>query len=186
MKRALCVALPLAALACSEPTPPSRADTYPFADVGDVFHWPPERLPVRFYAPPQGNLPVVVQQAIDGWASLFLYGEFTGELVGDSAQADVIVYPDSSGSCVDRTQLPPTDASNRFTEPFRVWLCVVMAARLPRHAIHEVGHALGLFQHSLDPLDIMYAPPDVAQPSERDRRTVQVLYHTSPTLFPPP
>lgn len=206
MTRALCVALPLAALACSEPTPPSRADTYPFAFGGDVFHWPAERLPVRFYAHPTGNLPEVVRRAINGWALLVLYGEFTGQLVSDSIAADVIVYADSApdvppdpgppvNACTGVTSFPPIDADNRYTGPLHIHLSAqpgpgITAAHVQacmrRTAIHEVGHALGLFQHSLDPGDIMYAPPAVGQPSERDRRTVEVLYHTPPTLFPAP
>ena len=63
-------------------------------------------------------------------------------------------------------------------------------ARLQHHnvvTIHEVGHALGLFQHSTDSLsDIMASPPRVSLPSDGDRRTVEVLYHTPATLSPPP
>jgi predicted Zn-dependent protease len=51
--------------------------------------------------------------------------------------------------------------------------------------IHEFGRALGLLQNSPSPLDIMYITPTVAFPSSRDRRTVEVLYHTTATVVPP-
>jgi len=211
VKRALC-AVTLLTLACSEPTPPSRAGTYGFSVGSDVFHWPADRLPVRFHAQPTGNLPFLVQRAINVWQGLFLYGEFTGELVTDPIDADVLVQADGAPD-VPPDQGPPVNAcsgnihspgsppgtvtwdplTNVIDGPLHIDLQVFqgyspgqVAACLRRTAIHEVGHALGLFQHSEDRLDIMYAPPEAAEPSERDRRTAEVLYHTPPTLFPPP
>ena len=45
-----------------------------------------------------------------------------------------------------------------------------------------MGHALGIFAHSPDPEDIMFADPEVELPSARDRRTAEAVYHTPPTL----
>ena len=199
----------LLGLGCSEPASPSRAGTYGFAAGADVFHWPSDRLPVRFYAQPTGNLRGLVQHAIDSWASVFLYGELTGTIVPDSTRADVIVEADSVPdvppdpgaavyACNEVTSVPPIDASNRFTESFHVRLAVLpgftpaqVAACLRRTTIHEIGHALGLFQHSPDPGDIMWGPSGgrplaVEGPSDQDRRTVEVLYHTPATVLPPP
>ena len=204
-------------LACSEPTPPSRAGTYGFEAGGDVFHWPAERLPVRFYAQPTGNLRFLVQHAVDSWAGVFLYGEFRGTLVADSTGADVIVQADSvpdslalnrpfmwkRGAAIsiaqnEVTAVPPIDTNNRFTEAFHIRVAVLpgftpaqVAACLRRTTIHEAGHALGLFQHSPDPVDIMWGPSGAAPitadgPSDQDRRTVELLYHTPPTVLPPP
>ena len=166
---------------------------------------------MRFYAQPAGNLRFLVQRSVDTWGAQFLYGEFRATLVADSTDADVIVLwsgsvppdvPPDPGppayACTGVTSLPPLDASDRYTGPFHVQLSArpgftgaQVAACLRPTAIHEVGHALGLFQHSPDTGDIMWAPSlsaplAVDQPSEQDRRTVEVLYHTRATAFPPP
>ena len=44
------------------------------------------------------------------------------------------------------------------------------------------GHALGIFQHSDDPSDLMFFNPTVAGPSDRDRTTAQRAYHTPSTV----
>jgi hypothetical protein len=49
-------------------------------------------------------------------------------------------------------------------------------------SIHEIGHAIGIFVHSPDPEDTMFADPEVELPSARDRRTAEAVYHTPPTL----
>ncbi|MBP2648390.1 MAG: peptidase and matrixin and adamalysin [Gemmatimonadetes bacterium] len=46
-------------------------------------------------------------------------------------------------------------------------------------AMHEVGHAVGL-PHSADSLDIMFPSTHARQPSDRDRRSVLLLYRLPP------
>ena len=46
-------------------------------------------------------------------------------------------------------------------------------------AVHEMGHALGLWQHSTNTSDVMYPVALNGIPSKRDRNTVYKLYNTS-------
>ena len=55
-----------------------------------------------------------------------------------------------------------------------------------RVAIHELGHSVGLLRHSLFEEDIMYGSPIVDYPSRFDRRSAELLYHSTPTIGPPP
>jgi hypothetical protein len=47
---------------------------------------------------------------------------------------------------------------------------------------HEVGHSLGIFAHSPDAEDIMFADPVVPSLSASDRSTAELAYHTPATL----
>jgi hypothetical protein len=202
--------LPLFALivACSEPTVPTRQAAYAFDDgFGDVFRWPENRLPVRFFADSRGAMPTLVERGIGVWAAQFLYGEFTGVVWDDSVTADVIVVwsgavppdvpPDSGApvtACSGITRLVIDSASNALDSAI-----VIRASRLAvpatdaqvaacfrRVITHELGHSMGLLQHSAQGTDLMAPDPIVDAPTARDRATAEVLYHTAPTIGPPP
>jgi hypothetical protein len=200
----------LLTVACTDPLLPSHAPVYLFTDTfGDVFHWPADRLPVRFYAEPRGNLPALLRRAVEVWERQFLYGEFRGELVQDSSAADVIVrWEDSVPLDVPPDNGPPVNACGGVTQafldtlgtsfvgPFETQIRIVfdstftpgqIQACVARTTIHEMGHALGLLREAPDSLqDIMFSPPLVSLPGTRDRNTIQALYHTPATLGPPP
>jgi hypothetical protein len=139
------------------------------------------------------------------WEGLFLYGEFRGVTVDDSLGADVIIrwagavppdVPPDPGppvfACGGVTQLS-IDSTNTLDDYVRVGISVFggfsdgqVAACVSRVAMHELGHVLGLLQHSPDTTDLMHSSPRVRAASDRDRRTVEVLYHTEPTIAPRP
>jgi predicted Zn-dependent protease len=221
MKRTL--PLLLLALGCKEILVPSRTPRYLSDLAGDVFRWPSDRLPVRYFADTRGTMRDLVGAGLQAWEAQFLYGEFKGTLVSDSTAADVIVIwedsippdvpPDTvgaSGACDGVTQyvidstaaMSASDSSGTnagvpppltMTEPIRVQLRVRLgyteaqvAACMQRVAAHELGHTLGILTHSPATTDLMYGTPPTATPTNRDRNTAQVLYHTTPTIGPPP
>jgi predicted Zn-dependent protease len=174
-----------------------------------LFHWPATRLPVRFWADPRSNMRFLVARAVQIWEDQFLYGEFRGTLVADSTTADVIVtWPDSVPPDVPPDTAAAPNSCGGVTSfaydtallgPVHVELTVFafgaatpgqVQSCLRRVAIHEIGHALGLGfpsnRHSSFDEDIMFGSPIVNYPSRFDRRTVEVLYHSTPTVGPPP
>jgi predicted Zn-dependent protease len=210
MRHWLAVGL-VAAAACEGVVAPRRVNVYSYADTvaGQrvVFHWPGSYLPVRYYAYPDAPLPQLVRGGLARWEAQFLYGEFRAVLVADSAQADVIVAfegaapppaePDTVGAvaaCEGVTA--PIVAGTTLERPVRVSLRVLsgftpgqVAACIERVTLHELGHTLGLFNANhagADSTDLMNAFPRVYQPGPRDRATVEVLYHTQPTITPTP
>lgn len=192
-------------LACGDVASPNRTPRYLADLAGDTFHWPPDRLPVRYFADERGAMPALVRNGLQVWERQFLYGEFRGGLVADSNTADVIVLwqdsvppdvpPDTAGALgtCDGVTSFVIDSTNAITEPIRVLLRVRLgftapqiAACMQRVAAHELGHTLGILSHSPATTDLMYGTPATATPTNRDRNTAQVLYHTPSTIAPPP
>jgi predicted Zn-dependent protease len=205
--RRAAVALLLLATACVDASAPLREDTYAFALPlnGLVFRWTAERLPVRYWvASNAGVVREFAGQALDTWGRQFLYGEFRGVLVTDSATADVLIAvapqtpPDVPATddppvaaCSGVTSFDLTD-DDRLVGPFQVRITwdlryddADVVNCLQRVTTHEIGHTLGIFGHSPAALDLMNAYPAVAAPSTADRATAEVLYHTTPTIRPP-
>ncbi len=170
------------------------------------FHWGPADLPVRVWVEDVENLPELMQRAIDTWESVYLYREFQARLVSDSAGADVIVRgasapgPSKVGSgtvrllsalareCSGATDLDVNPELTELRLPIRIFITPVsgevpnLQRCLGLTTIHELGHALGIFAHSPNQTDIMYADPVVEQPSVPDRETAEALYHLPPTI----
>jgi len=201
------VALAIAVLTagCSDIIPPSRTPRYLADAAGDMFHWPADRIPVRYFVDPRGALPRLVHNGLSAWQDQFLYGEFRAVVVADSTAADVImrwqdsvpadVPPDTAGAlgACDGVTTYVLDSTKTMTGPEHVSLRVRLGYTLPQIAecfrrvvTHELGHSLGILSHSPATTDLMYGTPAIERPTERDRNTAQVLYHTAPTIFPPP
>lgn len=169
------------------------------------FHWDRAALPVRIWVENTLDLPAHMTQAIEVWESMFLYREFQGTLVDDSTGADVIVVGSGppgtktrsalrlhaalAPQCAGATDLDVNDAHTQLRLPIRIYLDPrslpddpVIPDCLALTAIHELGHALGIFAHSPNATDIMFTDPQVALPSRFDQETAEAVYHYPPTI----
>jgi predicted Zn-dependent protease len=199
-------------VACADIAEPSRGNAYEWRRIVTTatgvdtlsFHWDASDLPVRFWVENSLNLPAHVQQGIEQWEAVFLYGEFSGTLVSDSSAADVIVRvgiaPKGGFSitrlargmapeCQGATDVELSVTGNQILRPIRIYVDPRFAPGSPGidecmalTTTHEIGHALGIFTHSPNPDDFMYADPVVSTISRRDRSTAELAYHTPPTL----
>jgi len=114
----------------------------------------------------------------------------------DSVPPDV--PPDTTSgpnSCGGVTTFEYDSTGFALTGPVHVSLTVLagspasagqVQACMRRVSIHELGHSLGLLRHSLFDEDIMFGSPIVDYPSRFDRRSVELLYHSAPTVQPAP
>lgn len=179
-------------ISCDFPNAPSREPSYEFARQPEnlVFSWPSTRLPVKFWTGDGTNLRRHLESAIAIWESQFLYGEFTGEVVTDSAAADVRVKFSGAAVCGGVTPVSPVE-SGRFTRVFNVAVTWDGANSdqdivncIARVTNHEIGHTIGILAHSPSPEDLMFVTPEIRLPSAADRNTVQKLYHTPPNVLP--
>jgi len=209
LRRLLLPVLAVAACAaCADPSSPSRADFYDWRLGGTqlTFHWPHDRLPVRIWVQDAFGLPGHVADGIQLWKDQFLYGEWDAVVVADSSTADIKVFstvvpiPKPIRAFVLHSSAPECGGDTGAEDlvgstlvlPIIIYVTPLVADPTTPAAqrclgltvAHELGHAMGLLQHSPDPDDLMYAQPDVEAPSLRDRNTVENLYHFPSDLVP--
>ena len=208
-RRAVRWALLALVLGCGDATAPLRADFYQWrlfepATGGGIdtlaFAWPTASQPLRIWAQDTLGLPAHTTSAIQLWEAQFLYGEFRGELVSDSLDADIIVVggpapadgpilPAMARECQGATDIAVDATTLILRPPMHIYMELRFAEDTPGveqclglTTAHELGHALGIFQHSADPDDLMYSDPTVTSPSARDRNTAERAYHSPTTI----
>ena len=207
--RALAFAVLAGLAGCQSVESPNRPEPYEFraSPTDPIFHFPSSQLPVRFWAEPIGALPEYVELGMQTWAAQFLYGEFWGALVGDSLQADVIVRmpgpPPPNAPLTDEPPVQTCDGITRIPDfvddgsgqlRFEARIDIEMgwfsgepsdiANCLARVTAHEIGHAIGIFNHSFDQNDLMAIPVTARRPTARDASTIQTLYHIQTDILP--
>ncbi|MEP6592006.1 MAG: hypothetical protein ABJC19_12565 [Gemmatimonadota bacterium] len=170
------------------------------------FHWPRSFLPVRVWVAANDPLLPHMATAVDRWNATFLYGEFRATLVSDSSAADIIVRnvvapPGGEAPLLGLEALAPecrgeTDlfynlSARTIVLPIRMYIYPRFVTSPPGlescyriTATHELGHALGLLEHSPNASDVMFSDPVLDGISDRDRITAETVYHLPATYAP--
>lgn len=209
MARAIMASIAVLTLAaCNDIASPVRSDYYDPSLVARtstgaldtlVFSWPRSDLPVRVWVADTSVLKPYVSVAIERWQHAFLYGEWRAVEVTDSTHADIIVIsglPQDEGfsaraiECSGATDAPDPD-TNVYPLPIHIWVFSTTGIPTPGldtcydiTVTHEFGHAIGIFAHSPNSSDVMYANPTFDGISDADRQTAEVLYLLPPTVVP--
>jgi hypothetical protein len=199
-----------AGLACSDIATPARDEPYEWRLVVGIdtlsFHWPREMLPVRIWVEDSLDMPAHVEHGVGIWRDAFLYGEYDAVLVDDSTAADVLVRVvtpppkfvstaarvlNAFPGCEGATDIDTASSRFQLQLPIRMYVypkfdpaLVDLSECFDITATHEIGHSLGIFRHTSDLISMMYSDPEVAELSERDRQTAEVLSHFTANMVP--
>lgn len=180
---------------------------------GLVFHWEPgTRVRVHVAAEPAGRAQVLADAfdaAAAAWAVTAPLAEVTLARTASASAADVVLAWSDGPFPVQTAACPPTGGGGGATTfcltaesdafvPYPpsgggdgdVLFLVTISPTLAEDPVvmrrlvtHEIGHALGLFQHSPNADDLMFGGSLVADaPTEADRATFFTLYHTPSDL----
>jgi Tfp pilus assembly protein PilF len=171
-----------------------------------VYRWPVSKLPLRVFVDPGthvvGCKPTYDQyitQAFDQWASAS-GNRLAWTRVSNREQADIVcswsddlqfIGASEDAGQTDMASEPGPDGS-RIIRHVKVAVLTISADGKPlgeqeikRTCLHEVGHALGLKDHSPNGGDVMFfsdAPSTAPNLSSRDRATIARLYDAYPQV----
>jgi hypothetical protein len=206
----LVIALSLALLSCGggggttpdpnnpgQVTPPDTTDTYNFHTNGKV---------IRFQKGSSVSVHVFDGTGVSGYQSGFksnveryvqkwndigqMYGLFAIGLTNTPDFAAVVVRWTESlgGNTAGRTTYSYT--GSRLDLPVDIQLAtrvggnLVTSQDISMAALHEMGHALGLWDHSSNSRDVMYPVASSVSFSKRDIATLYLLYTTPADITP--
>jgi predicted Zn-dependent protease len=215
MQRQLMLLSVVALTACADIVPPRQAEGfYEYRQISATdtvsFKWLPAQLPVRIWVDAASPLREPLVVAIARWEGAFTFGEFSATLVADSSSADVIVRNTPPASidfaarrlaafapqCTGETTFDFGTAPRTLQLPWRIYVWPASNPNAPGLAdcyritvTHELGHALGIINPNHTGAltgDVMYRDPVFDGISERDRNTVERLYHGPTTLTATP
>lgn len=200
--------------ACTDIISPPRVEYYEYRKFaldseGEpkplAFHWPRSELPIKVWIPQGDALRPALLRAMSIWENTFLYGEVRMELVSDESQADIVVRNEVAGpkpensmrlgrradECRGETTFIADVNAGTLTLPFEIYVWSRVGPDGPGldtcyelTVLHELGHALGIFEHSPLTDDLMYADPERNGLTARDRATAEAVYHLPATLRP--
>lgn len=168
------------------------------ASHGRVLVWPARRNPIQVYVqlahPDQAVLIPILEQAMRDWEQA-TSGRLRFQRTPQPRQAHILVvlrpgplmdpYADIGHTSYEAPVNPWRQRDLDFVtvtlntgtpENHRQFPADSLHAQMYRMALHELGHAIGIWGHSADPNDIMFTHPIAAGLSARDVRTIQRLY----------
>lgn len=180
-----------------------------------VFHWPlgsPVAVYVQESGSVarRGMLEAALDRGAAAWNDAVLHGEYRLDRASSPERADAILRWSDDEPPVILTSCPPAGGAAVTTfclaqdplrlEPFRLLdggiagprvVITISASRsgdiveVERLVAHELGHLLGIWNHSPDAEDLMWGGTlTTDRPTRRDRETMQLLYQTAPDVLP--
>lgn len=185
-------------------------DNYIYSAVQnkDILRWNIESFPLKVYfEPTKSNYRENIKKAFEQWGKASGFLQFKEVYKPEECDIEIKFTPYAGPKCtsancnyVIATTTSATDKyhrlskmiitfynSNPFGEEFS-------NSEIYNTALHEIGHALGIFGHSDDPMDVMYASNhkvsgvftpysnNIFYLSKRDLNTLALLYRLAPSI----